>query len=54
MAMPDALQQLICKTLDNMRIHSFFLAKIVHKFLEIVVEVFEDQDQFSIGMDDLA
>lgn len=54
MAMPNTLQQLIGKTLDDVRIHSFFFAEIVHKLLEIVVEVFEDQNQFSIGVDDFA
>ena len=42
MTMANALQELIGKTLDNHRIHTFFFAEIVHEFLKVVVKKFED------------
>lgn len=51
MAMPDALQELIGKTLDDEGIQTFFFAKIVHKLLEVVIKKFEDEDEFSISVD---
>lgn len=43
MTMSDASDKLIGKTLNYKRIHAFFFAEIVHKLLEIVLQILEHQ-----------
>lgn len=47
-AMADAFEQLVGEALDDEWVHAFFLAEIVHEFLEVVFEVFKNKDKFSI------
>lgn len=53
MAVGDPFEQLIGETLDNERIHAYFLTEIPHELLKVIVQMLERQDQFSIRVDDL-
>lgn len=53
-AMPNALKQLVGKAFDDQRIHAFFLAKIIHKLFQVVLEIFENKDEFPVGVDDFS
>lgn len=54
MAVSDAFQQLIGKTLHDARVKTLLLAETVHVLLEVVVEKFEDKDELAISVDDLS
>lgn len=54
MAMGDTFDELIGETLDDKRIHAFLFAEIVHKLLQIVLQILEDQHQLSVCVDHLA
>ena len=46
-----SLEQLIGETLDDHRVHSFFFAESVHKLLEIIFKVFENEYEFTVSVD---
>jgi len=54
MAVSDAFQQLIGKTLHDARVETLLLAEAVHVLLEVVVEKLEDKDELAISVDDLS
>jgi len=53
MAMANTSQKLVCETFDDERIHSLLFIEIVHEFLEVIVEIFEDKYKLFVGMYDL-
>ena len=54
MAVGDTFEELVGEPLDDAGIQSLLPAEATHVLLEIVLEVFEDQDQLAVGVDDLA
>lgn len=52
-AVADSLQQLVGEALHDQRVHALLLAEVVHVLLQIVLQIFKNQDEFAIGVDHL-
>jgi hypothetical protein len=53
-AISDSSQELIGEAFDYEGIHSLFLAEVIHVFLEVEIEIFEDEYEFAVGVDDFS
>lgn len=53
-AMSDSFEQLIGEALDDVWLHALFFGVVIHELFQIVLQIFEDQNEFAISVDDFS